>query len=64
MTSSESERGQGRKIIDGAIPMEVYPIRVSIRQARKARKIGNGNMSAGFRIALDAFIIVIEDKSQ
>ena len=48
-----SNRGQGRKIIDGTVPMDVYPVRLTARQARCARRIGEGNLSAGVRIAIE-----------
>lgn len=44
-----ANRGQGRKPIDGHVAMEVYPIRLTARMARIARRFGDGNLSAGIR---------------
>jgi len=49
MTFIIANRGRGRKPIDGDVAMEVYPIRLTARMARIARRFGDGNLSAGIR---------------
>lgn len=38
---------------DQECPLEKYDVRLSFKHARQARKIGDGNLSAGIRIALE-----------
>jgi len=45
--------GAGRKPIDGDSAMATYQARLTGRQARKARRIGEGNVSEGVRRAID-----------
>lgn len=33
--------------------MDVYPVRMTAAHARRARKVGNGNLSEGVRQALE-----------
>lgn len=44
---------QGRKALYNDAPMFVYPIRLPVMLARAARKLGEGNLSAGVRRALE-----------
>jgi len=44
------KRGRKRIYTD---PMDSYNVRMTPTQARKARKLGNGNMGEGARKALD-----------
>ena len=45
--------GAGRKPLDGDSPMATYPVRLTGRQARKARLHGDGNLSEGVRKMID-----------
>ena len=46
--------GAGRKPIEGTKP-EMKSVKLSREHWEKARKIGNGNMAKGIRLALDAW---------
>lgn len=47
--------GAGRKPIDGDAAMATYQARLTGRQARKARRIGEGNVSEGIRRAIEEY---------
>lgn len=48
--------GAGRKPIEGTKP-EMKSIKISREHWQRAREIGNGNMTEGIRMALDAYRI-------
>jgi hypothetical protein len=44
----------GRKPLNKSGPMRQYKVRLTAKEARQARKLGKGNLSAGIREALAA----------
>lgn len=45
------EKGKWRQEQDA--PMDSYPVRMTAAHARRARRIGAGNLSEGVRVALE-----------
>lgn len=54
MTTAEVKKmGRPKIIPDQRCPLEKYDVRLSFKQARQARKLGEGNLSAGIRLAIE-----------
>lgn len=48
--------------IEQEAPMDVYPVRMTAKHARMARKLGEGNLSQGMRVALETQIAGYVDR--
>lgn len=48
---------KGKLIEDGDVPMARYSVRLTIRQKRVAKKLGQGNLGAGIRILINSYVV-------
>jgi len=52
-TGVAKKMGRPKICPDQECSLEKYDVRLSFKQARQARKLGDGNLSAGIRIAIE-----------